>query len=41
MIFLDDRGYKGGWALNRFYSSQQGFNLTVIGKIDAAKKALA
>jgi glycosyltransferase involved in cell wall biosynthesis len=40
VIFLDDRSYKGGWALTRFYSSQQGFNLTVIGKIDAAKKAL-
>jgi hypothetical protein len=40
VIFLDDRGYKGSWALDRFYSSQHGFSLTVIGKIDAANKAL-
>jgi hypothetical protein len=40
VIFLDDRSYKGSWALNRFYSSQKDFRLTVIGKIDAANEAL-
>ena len=40
VIFLDDRSYKGNWALSRFYSSQQDFSLTVIGKIDAANEAL-
>ncbi len=35
VIFLDERAYKGTWALDRFYSSKPGFPLTVIGKIDA------
>jgi glycosyltransferase involved in cell wall biosynthesis len=34
VIFLDDRDYKGTWALDRFYSSKKGFQLIVIGKID-------
>jgi hypothetical protein len=40
VIFLDDRNYKGTWALNRFYSSKPGFQLTVIGKIDSANENL-
>ncbi len=40
VIFLDERGYKGSWALSRLYSSQPDFSLTVIGKIDPASKAL-
>jgi hypothetical protein len=40
VIFLDDRSYKGSWALNRFYSSRKGFSLTVIGKIDAENESL-
>lgn len=39
-IFLDDRNYKGTWALDRFYSSKKNFELTVIGKIDAANEDL-
>jgi glycosyltransferase involved in cell wall biosynthesis len=34
VIFLDNRDYKGTWALDRLYSSKIGFQLTVIGKID-------
>jgi glycosyltransferase involved in cell wall biosynthesis len=34
VIFLDDRDYKGTWALDRFYTSKIGFQLTVIGKIN-------
>jgi glycosyltransferase involved in cell wall biosynthesis len=40
VIFLDDRGYKGGWAIERFYSSYKGFALTVIGRIDPAQEKL-
>jgi len=40
VIFLDDRNYKGTWALNRFYSSTKNFQLTVIGKIDPANGKL-
>jgi hypothetical protein len=40
VIFLDDRSYKGSWALDRFFSSQKDFSLTVIGRIDAASEAL-
>lgn len=40
VIFLDDRNYKGTWALNRLYSSQSGFQLTVIGKIDPFNETL-
>jgi glycosyltransferase involved in cell wall biosynthesis len=40
VIFLDDRNYKGTWVLNRLYSSQDGFRLTVIGKIDPANEAM-
>jgi glycosyltransferase involved in cell wall biosynthesis len=40
VIFLDDRAYKGTWALPRLYSSKPGFQLTVIGKIDPASEKL-
>lgn len=40
VMFLDERNYKGAWALDRFFSSTRNFRLTVIGKIDAASENL-
>jgi glycosyltransferase involved in cell wall biosynthesis len=40
VMFLDDRDYKGTWALDRFYSSTRDFELTVIGKINPANTEL-
>lgn len=40
VIFLDERNYKGAWTLDRFFSSKPDFQLTVIGKIDAANENL-
>ena len=40
VIFLDDRNYKGTWALDRLYSSKPDFRLTVVGRIDAGNEKL-
>jgi len=40
VIFLDDRAYKGSWALPRLFSSKPDFQLTVIGKIDPASEKM-
>ncbi len=36
VIFLDNRSYKGLWALPRFFTSAPDFTLTVIGTLDTA-----
>ena len=40
VIFLDQRNYKGAWALQRFYASCNGFQLIVIGGIDQVSAQL-
>jgi len=40
VMFLDDRNYKGAWALDRLRSSKKNFELTVIGTIEPANVSL-
>jgi glycosyltransferase involved in cell wall biosynthesis len=36
-IFLDNRGYKGAWMLDRLFSSSKNFELVVVGDISESK----